>query len=667
MRKIFELHGTVGVDGLEGVKKKFDALDKQLTSVSKTLLKTGQKIGSYVAPVAAVATGLGTAIAVAVAKTTEYADKINDLHQVTGLSTDSLQRWRYAINATGGNFESFVQILSKFQSKVPQILAGNNSSSRAFEMLGVSMTDASGKLIDINLLFPKVIEKLQGITDITTRNVIAQQLFGKSLDELGPVLGMTSDELETLYKRADEVGAVMSGKDLEAADNLGQSINELHENFSAFSRKLSVEIIPILNEVFKKIETDGIPVIGGLVDMLTIWKNERIAKELNEQNKSLQENTKNLKAAREEYQQLLLFAKYYKQSIGEGSNFDVDVTEILANIKKLEGEQDKLIGKKKKETTQNISNLKTVGNEEKKLYEQWEKLQDARRDRDVEDAKARYELKEEELRHEIEIDKQFEALQEERRNKDYEATEAIFNDKQQKIEKEKEQTIAAYNSIIDAVNQLGSIVNMYYENQAIEIDNNYEKEKERIENLNIAESEKNEMIQSLDATTAKKKKELQRKQAIIDKAIAIFNIGINTAQGIMNAWATLPYYMAIAMSIIIGALGAAQTAIVAAKPLPAAAGAFVESSPGKGAIMQVGEGTQDEVVMPLDTGIKAMVDQLIREVNSRPIQTTNNTQNLRPVTLNIGTLVADENGLKELERRMSRIKVVEAQRMGAMS
>lgn len=57
---------------------------------------------------------------------------------------------------------------------------------------------------------------------------------------------------------------------------------------------------------------------------------------------------------------------------------------------------------------------------------------------------------------------------------------------------------------------------------------------------------------------------IKRKQAIADKAQGLFNIGINTAQGITKALATAN----IPLSILIGVLGAAQAATVLAKPIP---------------------------------------------------------------------------------------------------
>lgn len=65
----------------------------------------------------------------------------------------------------------------------------------------------------------------------------------------------------------------------------------------------------------------------------------------------------------------------------------------------------------------------------------------------------------------------------------------------------------------------------------------------------------------------KKKADLQMKQAKYAKAQALTNIGIQTASAVMNAMATAPFPLNIAMATLAGAMGVAQFAIAASKPL----------------------------------------------------------------------------------------------------
>lgn len=85
---------------------------------------------------------------------------------------------------------------------------------------------------------------------------------------------------------------------------------------------------------------------------------------------------------------------------------------------------------------------------------------------------------------------------------------------------------------------------------------------------------------AIEASYAKKIKDLdneqralKRKQAVADKALAAFQIGVNTAVAIISALAPPPTGLGpvagIPLSVLVGAMGALQLASVLTKPLPA--------------------------------------------------------------------------------------------------
>ncbi len=98
---------------------------------------------------------------------------------------------------------------------------------------------------------------------------------------------------------------------------------------------------------------------------------------------------------------------------------------------------------------------------------------------------------------------------------------------------------------------------------------------ERIENSTLNEEEKAAQKFAIESKFAAKEKQLedqklkeQQKQAKISKAIAIIEIGISTAKGIMAAVAASPLTGGLPWSAIIAGIGLAQIATVAAKKIP---------------------------------------------------------------------------------------------------
>ena len=88
----------------------------------------------------------------------------------------------------------------------------------------------------------------------------------------------------------------------------------------------------------------------------------------------------------------------------------------------------------------------------------------------------------------------------------------------------------------------------------------------------INQNQYNKLTEQLDNDLAKKKAEIEHKQAKRQKAIAISQIATNTAKAIIGIWADFPKAdfgaTAAIMSGVVGALGLAQIAKVAKEPLP---------------------------------------------------------------------------------------------------
>jgi hypothetical protein len=124
-------------------------------------------------------------------------------------------------------------------------------------------------------------------------------------------------------------------------------------------------------------------------------------------------------------------------------------------------------------------------------------------------------------------------------------------------------------------------------------------EKRRISEEEFAENEKalqDERVR-IEKETQKKIKEEKRKQALLDKAAAVFQIAINTAVAATNP--------AVAINPILQALvilqGAIQTAAVLAQPIPYRKGS--KDTGPKGHLARVGEEGEELVFMPSNSKV----------------------------------------------------------------
>jgi TP901 family phage tail tape measure protein len=116
------------------------------------------------------------------------------------------------------------------------------------------------------------------------------------------------------------------------------------------------------------------------------------------------------------------------------------------------------------------------------------------------------------------------------------------------------------NYINEAVNGLQTAVSQYYENMNLSAEQQHENKLKMMEEQGATEEELEEEKQRYD--TAQRKRD--RDKAKWDKAFSVFSIIVDTARGIVKALAEQNY----AHAVMLGIVGAAQGALVAAKPLP---------------------------------------------------------------------------------------------------
>lgn len=174
----------------------------------------------------------------------------------------------------------------------------------------------------------------------------------------------------------------------------------------------------------------------------------------------------------------------------------------------------------------------------------------------------------------------------------------------QTLDKIKEQYDAIFGGI-------GNIIAQQAENEIAAIDEKqrkadetYNQEVENINNSTLNEQQKEEALKILakeketrDKQAERRRIEAQAKQARFEKANAIAQIAFNTGASILKLFRDYPFFVALPLSAAIGAIGAAQIASVAARPIPQYAEGTEDH---QGGLAVVGEGKHKELVQTPD-------------------------------------------------------------------
>ncbi len=162
--------------------------------------------------------------------TLEAASKADDLltkSLQTGVSTDMLQQWEYASQLIDVSVETMTGSMSKLTKTMYDAQSGSDTAAAAFEVLGVNITNADGSLRSANEVMFDALASLAEVGNATERDAIAMEVFGKSAQELNPLI-LNLDEAQRLYNEAMQEGYVLNESQLQL---LGE-VDDAHQKYT---------------------------------------------------------------------------------------------------------------------------------------------------------------------------------------------------------------------------------------------------------------------------------------------------------------------------------------------------------------------------------------------------------------------------------------------------
>jgi phage-related minor tail protein len=298
---------------LDDSKNKWKAASQAVGDFGDKASKAGDKM----APISAAAgAALGGMVGMAV-KAGAAADDINTLAKVTGLSTEEIQKFQFASDQIDVSMDTLTGSMSKLtknmagardasagvtlsleeqekqaiaiekaqikyneavkkhgvnsleardaslklkdvQDSTPAALKG---AALAFDTLKVKVTDAQGKLRDNEAVFNDTIKALGSVKNETERDALAMQIFGKSAQELNPLILGGADALKEIGDAAASRGLILSQEELDQANALNDSLDQLKAEGMAGLMSMGSQLAPILIPMFQAL-SEG---LSGLV------------------------------------------------------------------------------------------------------------------------------------------------------------------------------------------------------------------------------------------------------------------------------------------------------------------------------------------------------------------------------------------------------------------
>lgn len=181
------------------------------------------------------------------------ADDINTLAKQTGLSTEQIQKFQYATDIIDVSMDTLTGTMAKLIKNMANAQKGSGDAKAAFDALGISVVDQNGVLRDNQEVFDQAIEALGRMNDETQRDAYAMQIFGKSAQDLNPLILGGADALKQLGKEAEDAGLILSQDALDSANEFNDAIDSLKATatgtFASVGTEIATMLIPVMQDL----------------------------------------------------------------------------------------------------------------------------------------------------------------------------------------------------------------------------------------------------------------------------------------------------------------------------------------------------------------------------------------------------------------------------------
>lgn len=245
-------------DSADGAAKSIDGLGRELREAEDDASTFGDVLKASLASEAIVrgldlirnaASGLKETLKSTIVDSAAYADDILTMSTVTGIATDKLQEYRYMAELTDVSLDTITGSLTKLTNNMQTAAeTGKGSAAEAFKKLGVSVTMLNGELRDDQLVFDEVIEALSNVKNETERDALAMDIFGKSAQDLNPLMSLGKDGIKAFREEARQMGYVLDDEALSSLSDVDDAMQRWDKTVESLKNKIGVALAPTISE-----------------------------------------------------------------------------------------------------------------------------------------------------------------------------------------------------------------------------------------------------------------------------------------------------------------------------------------------------------------------------------------------------------------------------------
>lgn len=239
---IKQLEGGLGgvASGAEAAALAFNPLTIAITAV--TTATTALVAGLVIA----------TKYAFELAKSfADYGSEIYKAQQITWLTAETLSTLKIEVEKTGSSFESAIDGLKDYATKIADANKGSKQASEDLNRLGI---DGKKYINDFNGALDAAFKAINKLPPGVAQMSAATELFGEETSRtLIPIIQKADGDISNITKTLKEFGIVLSEEDVQASREFNKALGEVQMELRGVGLTLGRELLPVARDAFQSL------------------------------------------------------------------------------------------------------------------------------------------------------------------------------------------------------------------------------------------------------------------------------------------------------------------------------------------------------------------------------------------------------------------------------
>lgn len=237
LRVMLGLESAGFTEGLTAAQVRLKAFDARVKGIGAGMAKAGAAISV-----------VGAGVAAAVREQINSMDAMDEMSQRVGVPVEAMSGLKYAAEQSGVGVDLLETSLTMLSKKMDDAASGGGSA-KVFDELGISVTDAGGKMRATEDVLADVSDALAKMPPGAGRTAAAMKLLGKSGAGMLPMLQDGSAGLQAMTEEAAAMGLVISSDAAAAAGKFNENLDKLPAQLKGVAMIVAANLVPMLERL----------------------------------------------------------------------------------------------------------------------------------------------------------------------------------------------------------------------------------------------------------------------------------------------------------------------------------------------------------------------------------------------------------------------------------